>query len=65
MGYPLPGTREQLNSEEIADVFAQQGFENALVQFSEEQVGGRPVPAARISSTIASCRRCRARSIRR
>jgi preprotein translocase subunit SecF len=50
----LERTREQLNSEEIAGVFAQQGFEGALVQFSEETSGGRTVPAVLIRSKAAS-----------
>jgi preprotein translocase subunit SecF len=50
----LERPREQLNTEEIAGVFAEQGFEGALVQFSEETVGGRTVPAALIRSKVAT-----------
>ena len=50
----LERTREQLNSDEIATVFAQQGFEGALVQFSQENAGGRVVPAVLVRSKAAS-----------
>jgi preprotein translocase subunit SecF len=47
-------TQEQLNTEEIAGVFEQQGFENALVQFSQETVGGVVYPAAIVRTKAAS-----------
>jgi preprotein translocase subunit SecF len=47
-------TQEQLNTEEIASVFEQQGFENALVQFSQETVGGVVYPAAIVRTKAAS-----------
>jgi preprotein translocase subunit SecF len=50
----LERTREQLNSDEIAAVFAQQGFDGALVQFSQENAGGRVVPAVLVRSKAAS-----------
>ena len=50
----LERTREQLNSDEIASVFAQQGFDGALVQFTEETVAGKTVPAVLIRSKAAT-----------
>jgi preprotein translocase subunit SecF len=50
----LERTREQLNTEDIAGVFAQQGFEGALVQFSEETAGGKTVPAALVRTKAAT-----------
>jgi preprotein translocase subunit SecF len=49
----LERTHEQLDSEEIAAVFAQQGFEGAQVQFSEVRVGDRVVPTAVVRSKAA------------
>lgn len=39
-------TRDQLSTAEIADVFAENGFEGALVQLSDVTIGGQPVAAA-------------------
>jgi preprotein translocase subunit SecF len=50
----LERTREQLNSDEIASVFAQQGFDGAQVQFTEETVSGKTVPAVLIRSKAAT-----------
>jgi preprotein translocase subunit SecF len=50
----LEHSREQLNTEEVASIFAQQGFEGALVQFSEATVGGRTVPTALVRTKAAS-----------
>jgi preprotein translocase subunit SecF len=50
----LERSREQLNTEEIAGVFAQQGFEGALVQFTEETAGGKTVPAAFVRTKAAT-----------
>jgi preprotein translocase subunit SecF len=49
----LERSRDQLNSDEIANVFAQQGFEGALVQFSEETAGGKTVPAILVRTKAA------------
>jgi preprotein translocase subunit SecF len=50
----LERTTEQLNTEDIAQIFAQQGFEGALVQFSEESVAGQAVPAALVRTKAAT-----------
>jgi preprotein translocase subunit SecF len=50
----LERSAEQLNTEEISSVFAQQGFEGALVQFSQENAGGQTVPAALVRTKAAS-----------
>jgi preprotein translocase subunit SecF len=50
----LERTRDQLNTEDIAQVFVQQGFEGALVQFSEESVAGQTVPAALVRTKAAT-----------
>jgi preprotein translocase subunit SecF len=50
----LERSRDQLNTEEIGGVFAQQGFEGALVQFSEEKVGDKTVPAALVRTKAAT-----------
>lgn len=43
----FPGkTREQLNTEEIARVFGEQGFEASPPQLSQVEVGGQQVPVA-------------------
>lgn len=42
----LDRQREELNTEEIAQIFTQQGFEGALVQLSEVTVGGKAIPSA-------------------
>jgi preprotein translocase subunit SecF len=50
----LERSAEQLNTEEIAGVFAQQGFDGALVQFSQETAGGQSVPAAVVRTKAAT-----------
>lgn len=42
----LERSAAELNTEEIRTVFAEQGFEGALVQLSSVTVGGREVPSA-------------------
>jgi preprotein translocase subunit SecF len=42
----LERSREQLNTEAIAGVFAEHGFEGALVQLSDITVEGKTIPAA-------------------
>ncbi len=39
-------TLDELNTAEIADIFAQNGFEGSLVQLSEVTVGDQTIPAA-------------------
>src|SRR5215213_6959049 len=46
--------REELNTEEIAQLFVQQGFEGALVQLSEVTVGGKTIPAALVRTKALS-----------
>jgi preprotein translocase subunit SecF len=50
----LERSAEQLNTEDIAGVFAQQGFDGALVQFSQESAGGKSVPAAVVRTKAAT-----------
>lgn len=47
----LEQQRDQLNTEEVAQVFRDQGFADARVQFSEETVEGRTVPVAVVRTT--------------
>jgi preprotein translocase subunit SecF len=49
----LERTHEQLNTDEIAQVFAQQGFEGALVQLSDAKTGDKSVPAALVRTKAA------------
>ena len=49
----LERSSEQLNTDEIAGVFAQQGFEGALVQFSEDNSGGKSIPAVLVRTKAA------------
>lgn len=44
---------EELNTEEIRDIFAENGFEGALVQISTIEVQGEPVSAALVRSRDA------------
>lgn len=47
-------TQEQLNTNEIAEIFEQQGLENALVQLSQETVNGVTYPSAIVRTKSAS-----------
>jgi preprotein translocase subunit SecF len=51
----LERSSEQLNTDQIAQVFAQQGFEGALVQLSSEKTSdGRTVPAMLVRTKAAT-----------
>ena len=50
----LERTREELNTETIAKIFTEQGFENPVVQLSEVPVEGKPIAAALVRTKALS-----------
>lgn len=50
----LERSRDQINTDQIARIFAQQGFTDALAQTSEVTVGGKQIPAALIRTKALS-----------
>jgi len=50
----LDSQREELNTDEIAQLFVQQGFEGALVQLSQVTVGGKTIPSALVRTKALS-----------
>lgn len=50
----LERDRSQLNTEDVAQVFAQQGFDGALVQFSDVTVQGKKIPGALVRTKALS-----------